>query len=170
MHKIPLETVVKYWRGKGGQDEMDIYQTLKPLHLRQPLLMQYLRVADQDVLNEDEHQTLYYLGSLVVQVMLEESLQIREVTEDQWERARWENLVLLERVEETKEDPEIFKDFMDEMMSTHHQMDLFTFVGYALMNDPGLSGSIRPENVWRLFIHLKIVVDCLDEAAMPLLN
>lgn len=55
MHKIPLETVLKYWRSKDRQSEMEIYQTLKPLHLRQPLLMQYLQVADQDVLNEAEH-------------------------------------------------------------------------------------------------------------------
>ncbi len=170
MRTIPLETVLKYWRGKNGQNESDIYQTLKPLHLRQPLLMQYLRVADQDVLNEAEHQTLYFLGSLAVQVMLEEFLQVREVTEEQWERVRFENLALLERVEETKEDPKIFKDFMDETMSAHHQMDLFAFVGYALINDPGFNNDVRPENVWRLFIHLKIVVDCLDEAAMPLLN
>ncbi|MBI5150727.1 MAG: hypothetical protein HZA28_08165 [Candidatus Omnitrophica bacterium] len=169
MRKIPLEIVLKYWRGKDRQSEKEIYQTLKPLHLRQPLLMRYLMVADQDALNEEEHQMLYYLGSLAVQVMVEEFLQIREVTAEQWERVRFENLQSLERVE-TKEDPEIFKDFMDEMMSTHHQMDLFAFVGYALLNDSTLKDSIRPENVWRLFAHLKITIDCLDEAAMPLLN
>lgn len=164
MKKIPHEVVENYWlRINTKFDEGEIFRVLKGLYDRQQLIMMYLMVADKNSLNESEHQMLYYLGSFVVQVMLGESPETPEVTEEAWEKARGSNLKMLEFLA-SEDKAENFRRSMDDVIEANNQADLFRYVVELLMNDPECQRSIREENVWRLFTHLKIVIDCLDKA------
>lgn len=161
MRRIPIETIEKYWRKTNTQsDEGVIFEKLKELYDRQPLLMMYLTAADKNALNEDERQLLYYLGSFVVHVLLKESPPIAEVTEEQWEKERDTNLKMLKFVgsEDTAEN---FHQSMGEVLEASGQPDLLCFVQDLLMNDLQCRKIIRKENVFRVFAHLKIVADCL---------
>ena len=135
MNRIILETIEKYWRKINAQsDEGVIFEVLKELYDRQPLLMTYLTVADKNSLNEDERQMMYYLGSFVIHLMLHESSTIAEVTEEEWEKVRRSNLRMLEFVA-SEDSPKNFRRSMDDVIDTHNQTDLLRFILDLVMND-----------------------------------
>jgi len=55
---------------------------------------------------------------------------------------------------------------MVDIIETHNQSRLFGWVVGHLMENPLYHASVREENVWRLFVHLKIVTDCLDKVML----
>ena len=165
MKKIPIETIEEYWLKINTQsDEGVIFTKLKYLYDRQPLLMGYLMFADKGSLNEDERQMMYYLGSFIVHVMLHESPLIPEVSEEAWEKTRGSNLRMLEFVA-SEDSAENFRRSMDDVLEAGTQPDLLRFALDLLMYDQQCQRSIREENVFRVFAHLKIAADCLDKAA-----
>lgn len=166
MKKISIAIIQRYWEEVNTQtDEGVIYRNLKLLNDQQPLIMVYLMVADKDSLNEEERQLLYFLGSFIAHVMLRESRfqPIAEVKEEQWEKARHTNIKLLEFLA-SEDKPENFFKSMDMVINASPQTDLLRFMTGLLMDDP-LCRSAREENVWRLFTHLKVVMDALDQGA-----
>lgn len=166
MKRISFETVEKYWQKINTQpDEGAILSILKELYDQQPLIMVYLMAADKESLNEDEHQMMYYLGSFIAHVMLRESPPIAEVTEEQWENVRVSNLRMLEFLAK-ENNAENFRRSMDDVMEANNQAELFAFVEGVLMSDPECQRKVRKENTWRVFTHLKVVIDCLDKAAI----
>lgn len=167
MKKIPAETAAKGWLEINAQsDQSVIADNLRGLYGRQPLLMTYLTVADKESLNEDERQMLYYLGSFVVRIMMAECPQALEVTEEQWQKARETNLAMLKFLS-SENDAQNFRQSMDDVINAHHQSELFRLAVEILMRDPLCRQTIREENAWKLFTHLKIIIDCLDKAASP---
>lgn len=162
--KVPVEAVGKYWHAiNSKQDHAAVYRNLKELHVNQPLIMTYLMVAEKNIMNEDERQALYYLGGFAARVLFDELAPIPEVTENEWDQARELNLKMIGFIG-SELTPEDFIRSLQDVIITHRQSDLLAFVTELLMRDPLFARVIREDNVWRIFTHLKVVIDCLDKA------
>ena len=170
MKRIPLHNIEVYWKQVNTQsNEGEIFNTLKKLYDEQSLIMSYLTVADKESLDENERQMLYYLGSFVVHVMLSESASLAEVSIEEWERVRSSNLKMLQFLA-SEDKAENFVRSMNDVIEASNQSELFRFVADRLMHDPHCQSSVREENVWRVFAHLKIVIDALDKAVLKNLD
>lgn len=168
MQRISVEKVELYWLEVNTQsDEKIIHKNLKKLYDEQLLLMTWLTVVDKDSLTEDERHMVYYLGAFVVHVMLCESPIVAEVTEQLWDQVRGTNIKMLEFLA-TEDSPKSLIQSMHEVIEANQQKYLLRFMVELIMNDPQCQKLIREENVWRVFSHLKIVVDCLDKVGVSL--
>ena len=161
--KIPLDTVLRYWRKHQAQTPDDMFCSLRKLYAQQHAMMGYLMNAEGDSFNEAEHQMMYYIGSFIVGVMMQEFPAIPAAPEDLMLKARELNVSLLGYLG-SEEEPENIRISMDDIIDTHPQSDLLRFVVEILMRDPEAQRSVREENVWYLFAHLKIVIDVMGKA------
>ena len=92
---IPLPTIQNYWHEQQGHRPDEIFSALRKLHDQQYPIMVYLMKAEGDGLNEPEHQMMYYLGGLIVGVMMAEFPAIPEVPEAAMVEARELNVSML---------------------------------------------------------------------------
>ncbi len=161
---IPPETIAASWNRLNLLPKDAFYPDLKRLHQRQPLLMRYLQLTDEDekALNEKERQMLYYLGMFVVKVMLDEYPNLPEVTPELLTKVQDSNIEMLKFIE-AEETADGHLDSVAEVIMANPQAPLLGTVYYALMNDPVFTEGVREENVWQLFVRLKIALDCLNK-------
>lgn len=158
--KIPHSTILTYWHKHQTRVPDDIYQSLRKLHNQQYPMMCYLMKAEGDGLNEAEHQMMYYIGTFILEVVMGEFPTIPQVPEEVMLQARELNVSMLGFLG-SEDRPQNFRSSMDDIIDTHPQSDLLRFVVEFLMRDPACQESVREENVWILFAHLKIVLDAL---------
>jgi len=166
MKKIPLDTVLQYWRKHQAQTPDDMFCSLRKLYAKQHAMIGYLMKAEGDSFNEAEHQTMYYVGSFIVYVMMQEFPAIPAVPEDLMLEARKLNVSLLGYLG-SEERPEDVLISMNDIIDAHPQSDLLRFILEILMRDPEVQRSVREQKVWYLFAHLKIVIDAMGKATPP---
>lgn len=159
MRKIPIDSVKEYWRRHQARTPDDIFSALHKLHDQQYAMMGYLMKAEGDSFNEAERETLYYLGTFIVYVMMQEFPEILPVPEDAMVKARELNVDLLGYL--GSELPDNFRSSLDGIVAVHPQSDLLGFILKMLMYDPAMLKSVREEKVCYLFTHLKIVIDAM---------
>jgi hypothetical protein len=163
MQTIPIETIVKHWRTFQDEfDESTVYKRLKRLHEWQPLMMRYLQVAEKNSIKDEARQVMYYFGSFIAYAMLNECQHSREVTTDEWEKARTINERMTEFLGTERNAGDFHRSF-SEIVETHNQPGLLVFAVESVWNDRELGERIPDEELGRVVIHLKIVIDCLDK-------
>ncbi len=162
MKKIPIDTVLQYWQKHQAQTPDDILCSLRKLYEQQHAMMDYLRKAEGESLNEAEHQMMYYLGAFIVYVMMQEFPTIPAVPEDSMLKARELNVNMLGYL--GSNEPEDIHNLMDNIIDGHPQADLLRFILEILMRDPQMQKSVRDEKAWYIFAHLKIVIDALGNS------
>lgn len=136
------------------------------LSRQQPALMVYLTAME----NPDQPPgpdnpragALLFIGIAVVEIMLTATRQpLREVTIEEVEAAEARNETLLQKLDEG---PEMgFMEAVQGLMHSYNQMPLLGSVITALMEDYQDEPDLADENVGLGLIHLKTVIDCLDE-------
>jgi hypothetical protein len=125
----------------------------------QPLVMAYLMAVDNDLLNEEERELLFFLGAAVWQMMAQGGAPLPQVTEqtiDQFEAANQRTFEALAGGSD-----EDTRTVMEKLLRDYNQPAVLKYVITALMESAQEEG-IRQDNLGVLMLDLKTVIDCLD--------
>ena len=125
----------------------------------QPLVMAYLMAVDNDLLNEEERELLFLLGTAVWQMMAQGDVplpQVIEQTIDQFEAANQRTFEAL--ADGSDEDT---RTAMEKLLRDYNQPAVLKYVISVLMESAQEEG-IRQDNLGVLMLDLKTVIDCLD--------
>lgn len=161
MKTIPAHIVDSTWREINNLAPSDAQQLMERLGEEQPVLMAYLMAAEGDVFNPDERSLFAYLGLVVWQIMARGDSALPPVSEDRLETAEAANIRMLEYLEgETEAD---FSQTVQTLTHHYNQIEVLRFVLEALMEQTDGSNGIRTENTGLVMIHLKSIIDCLDQ-------
>jgi hypothetical protein len=101
------------------------------------------------------------LGAAVWQVMTEAGPPLRQVTDVELEAAEEANIRALEELEQDSEFAQ--RDAMSRLVADYNQMPLLGAVVEALMAGHEEAPELAPDHVGLALIHLKTVIDCLDQ-------
>ena len=97
MDQITSEIVEETWKRMAAMSGREAQELAKLFVKQQPVVASYLLVVDSDVLNQDERQLLFYLGTVVWQMMSQGKTPLPTVTEDdlsglRTQISRWWNI------------------------------------------------------------------------------
>jgi len=129
---------------------------------QQPFVQAYLLAVGERDFNPDEAQLLHYFGMVVWRIFDLSGQAVAQVTGDELDRAEESNLKMLEYLEgEASAD---FANTVRGLVGGYNQAEVLGYVVEALMEEPEPDCDIRPESLGGMFIHLKTVIDCLDQS------
>lgn len=104
---------------------------------------------------------LLELGAFIHEIMSSANPKLRRIMGEQLEAAEDANLKFLEELDEGSEMG--FVESMQKLMATYNQMPLLGTVLEALMEGHEEHPELAPENLGMALLHLKTVIDCLDQ-------
>ena len=127
----------------------------------QPFIMVYLLAADESMLDENKRGSLLMLGATIWQIMSGGGPPLRQVGDAELEAAEEANIRALEDLESGSE--MTYTEAMQRLISNYNQMPLLGAVVEALMDGHTDEPDLAPEHLGLALIHLKTVIDCLDQ-------
>jgi hypothetical protein len=161
MKTVPAALVDEVW-GRVNSFTPDRARALaQRMQEEQPFIMVYLLAAEESTLEEEERGTWLILGATAWQVLSEGGTSLRRVTDVELEAAEDANVRALEALEEDSEMKSM--NAMQQMIATYNQMPLLGAVVEALMDGHEDAPELAPDHLGLGFIHLKTVIDCLDQ-------
>lgn len=125
----------------------------------QPTLSAYLMAVDGDLFNEDERELLFYLGTVVWQMMAQGDTPLPRVTEQALTRAEDANVAMLESLADVSD--EDAHAATARLLQEYPQPYVFKYVVEALRESAQEEG-IREEILGVMMVDLKTAIDCLD--------
>jgi hypothetical protein len=134
-------------------------QLTRRLMEEQPLIMAYLMAVDNDLLNEEEREWLFFLGTAVWQMMTQGDAPLPQVTEQTVEQVEAANQQAFEALAD--ESDEAARTAMEKLLCDYNQPGVLKYVITALMESAQEEG-VRQDNLGVLMLDLKTVIDCLD--------
>ena len=158
MDQITSEIVEETWKRMAAMSWREAQKLAKLFVKQQPVVASYLLVVDSDVLNQDERQLLFYLGTVVWQMMSQGKTPLPTVTEDDLFRAEDTNIKMVEYLQGETESG--FRQVTETILNSHQQPEVLRYVIEALMEEPEEGCIIRDENLGIMFLDLKTVIDC----------
>lgn len=161
MKTIPQEEIDRHWARVCEMNERESQALARQMQEEQPFVMVYLLAADENWMAEDEPGRLLELGAILWEIMRQGRQKLRQVTGEELEAAEDANLAFLEKLDEG---PQMkFQDAVLQMMADYNQMPLLGSVVEALMEEYADAPEIAPDHVGMALLHLKTVIDCLDQ-------
>lgn len=159
MKPISAQVVEKTWQRIAAFSARQGKELGVQFVTEQPWLATYLMAVDGELFNEDERELLFYLGTLVWQMMAQGDAPLPQVTEQMLTRAEAANQATLESLADASE--EEARTAMGKLLQEYAQPEVFKYVVTALMELAQDEG-IREENLGMLMVNLKTVIDCLN--------
>ncbi len=161
MKTIPSETIDEIW-GRISESTPDEVKTLfEGMQREQPALAAYLTFGDEDIMESEEKGSLLFLGLIIWEILSNRRATLNEVTSAELEAAEDANFEFLEGL---AEDSEIsYTKAVTKMVVGYNQMPLLGAVVEALMEDYQETPELAGDNVGLALLHLKTVIDCLDQ-------
>jgi len=160
MDPIPADIVEGTWEMVSAISEQQAQELAEEMHEEQPALMSYLLVVDDDMLNQEERELLFYIGTFIWQIMSQGSQLLPIITEESLEAAEEKNIALVESLQD--EDEVGYMEAIMGIIDSYGQPDVLRYVVEVLMDDTDDDVVIRAESVGAMFIDLKTVIDCFD--------
>jgi len=111
--------------------------------------------------SEDERELMLFLGIGVYQMLKQGADAIPPVTEDHLDRQEQTNMQMLEYLAEESE-AELMQ-VTQSLLANYHQPEVLRYVIEAIFEED--AETLRPANQGIMLIFIKIVIDCLHEAA-----
>jgi hypothetical protein len=161
VNTIPADVVAESWARLNESSETEARALAQKMQAEQPFIMVYLLAAEESMLEEEERGSLLMLGANVWQVMAQAGLPLRQVTAADLEAAEEANIRILEDMEQDSEFAQ--RDAMSRLVNGYNQMPLLGAVVEALMAGHEDAPELAPQHVGLALIHLKTVIDCLDQ-------
>jgi hypothetical protein len=159
-NSISAEVVERTWQRVATLSPKEGQKLIQRMTKEQPVILAYLMAVDSDIFNDEERQTLLYLGVVVWQIMLQGGRSLPEVTEKVLDEAEAKNLKMAEYLH--GETAEGFEEAARKIISSHGQPEVVRHVVEAIMEDAEESSGVREENKGIMFLDLKTVIDCFD--------
>ena len=139
-------------------DEDQLQKIMDVFSEQQPYLLEYLLSVDGDVLNEDEQETVLFLGIIVWLAFQNEGQQISLVQNETLDKIELQNEQMIDFLAE--EDEDAISASLSMILDNHPQPYLLGFIINSCLaeEDEELN-----ENNMIMFIDLKIFLECLQE-------
>ncbi len=163
MNPIPDPVVDKVWQRIAELPEDEAEDLTTRMGQEQPALVGYMLAVDQDILNQEEREVLFYLGLVVWQIMSEEG-ELPTVSIEAVEAADDANGKMLEEMMQD-EDADL-QAVAENLMTTYPQASILQYAVSALVEAVD-QGEIRADNIGVILIDVKTIVDCLDNQGLP---
>jgi hypothetical protein len=161
MKPVRPESIDKVWRVVTSMNRKESQSMMGEMNESQPHLLEYLMKTDDGVLNDSERGMLLYLGVVLWKIMKEEGAHLRVVQDTEIAAAANRNLKMVEYLEGEPE-----SDYMKTIqfvLQNYNQVQVLRSITESIVNDPEEGGRFRDENKGLAMLHLKTVLDCLDQ-------
>jgi hypothetical protein len=160
MKTIPAHTVDEIWQRVFESDPQESRVLAERMQQEQPFIMIYLMAAEETLLGEEERGEMLMLGAFVWQALSSKG-PLRRVTDTELTAAEAANVGAIEKLDEG---PEMdLTAGLGALVANYNQMPLLGAVLETLMAGHEDAPELAPEHVGMALIHLKTVVDCLDQ-------
>ena len=161
MRTIPVETVERVWDQLEQVSREEASQLANRMREQQPALMVYLLAGEEALDTGEESGWLIYLGAVIFEIIASQQVDLRPVSPEEVMAAEEANVLLLEDLEEGSEMG--FTDAVKSLLVTYNQMPLLSALLEALMSPHEDNPELAPDHIGMALIHLKTVIDCLDQ-------
>jgi hypothetical protein len=164
---ISADIVTETWQGMA-QTPLDAIPEMIDLMTReQPFVLAYLLALKNTPFDQNERETIFYIGMVVWQIMRQGSGRRRKVSRKNLERAEEANYELLEDWMGITEDAMTVRTGV--LLEAYPEPEVLRYITEAVMEadeDPEEPG-FRDEYKGLAFVHLKIVLDAFIRSLAP---
>lgn len=161
MKPVSADIIEKTYLKMWNMPEQEAYKLSYVLQKEQPLLLAYLAAVDQNLLNQEEREMLFYQGTVIWQIMKATGEKLPEITEDTLLRIEEQNLKIADSLKGA--DTVKFADVVKKILKDYHQPEIFEYVVGALLDQDNEDCVIRDESLGAIMLDLKTVIDCFDQ-------
>ncbi|MEW6306664.1 MAG: hypothetical protein AB1705_24625 [Verrucomicrobiota bacterium] len=161
MKTIPIETVTEAWDRFSSIPEEDIEDLLNRVAHQQPCIVAYLLAADEEYMRGVQQGTLLFIGLTIHEIMAEGRPHMAPVDSAAIDAMEQKNIEFIERMAEESEIHQRTDSLW--MVQNYNQMPLLGAALEALMADWEDAPEMADENLGMMLLHLKTVIDCLDQ-------
>ena len=161
MNTISGKIIDRTWKRTNEATEEEGQRLLDVMAKQQPFVVAYLMAVDETLMGEEERGQLILIGLILWQIVSAEKPDLRQITMDDLEAAETRNLKFLEEMEAGSEMDHMAG--LQNLLATYNQVPLFTVVIEALMGGNEDEHELAGENIGLALLHLKSVLDCLDQ-------
>ncbi len=159
MKPIPESVVQQTWERIAMMPEKNAEKLTTRMGKEQPAIVAFLLAVDQDILNQEEREVLFYLGLVIWQIMSRgHSLPMAPI--EAVEQADDANAAMLEQMMGAA-DSDLTAE-AEKLVNTYNQSAVLQYAITALV-EAADQGEVRQDNIGVMLIDLKTVVDCLDQ-------
>jgi hypothetical protein len=159
---LSADTIEKTCLRMWNMSEGDAYKLSFDLEKQQPVLVAYLAAVDTDILNQAEREMLFYLGTLVWQIMTDQNKNLPGINENAILQCEETNLKLADSLK--KADTMSFSDVVKNILKNYNQPEVFRYIVAILLEEENDESPIRDENLGILMLDLKTIIDCFDKS------
>ncbi|MFM1768809.1 MAG: hypothetical protein RJA22_1338 [Verrucomicrobiota bacterium] len=162
MKTVPEKTVERVWRRVNDATPEDGQAMLGRMMEEQPFIGAYLLAMEEVLMPPEERGGLLIMGLIVWQALSTGNPGLAVVTQEQLEAAESANIRFLEELEAGSE--MAFAEGMARLLDTYNQSPLLGALLEGLMSDHAEDPEAAPDVVGMALLHLKTVLDALDQA------
>jgi len=159
MQTIPLEVFEKNWRIIDQMADEELELLINDMGEEQPTMLTYLLNVGEDSFNQDERETLFFLGVVIWKTMRDYGIVplVTETVIDSVENLNMEMLSYLEG-----EPEENFMSTVSMIMESYSQSEMLVFVATMLVDEAKENPGLRSDNLGIIMTYLKITIDCFN--------
>ncbi len=161
MNTISGKIIDRTWKRTNEATEEEGQRLLDVMAKQQPFVVAYLMAVEETLMGEEERGQLILIGLILWQIVSAEKPDLRQITMDDLEAAETHNLKFLEEMDAGSEMDHMAG--LQNLLATYNQVPLFTVVIEALMGGNEEEPELVGENIGLALLHLKSVLDCLDQ-------
>ena len=161
MNTISGKIIDRTWKRINEASEEEGQRLLDVMVKQQPFVVAYVMAVEETLMGEEERGQLILIGLILWKILSEEKPDLRQITMDDLTTAETTNLKFLEEMEAGSEMDHMAG--LQNLMATYNQVPLLSAVIEALMADSEEEPELASENIGLALLHLKSVLDCLDQ-------
>ncbi|MDZ7360061.1 MAG: hypothetical protein ONB46_04950 [candidate division KSB1 bacterium] len=163
MQTISEEIIEREWEKMANLRLDEVPGVIHRMEKEQPMILAFLMAIDDEIFNQEERGLLLHLGATVCEIMRQGTPRPRRVSEKRLDK-------FIERTDKMLEyfldEPlENFEDAVRLIYQHHNQVNVLRYIVEALFElaDHEEAPEVRDEMKGLLFMHLKTVVEALDQ-------
>jgi hypothetical protein len=161
MQIISASTVEQIYTKMWNMSEQEAFRLSYTLEKEQPLLVAYLAAVDKDILNQAEREVLFYLGTVIWQIMSYVKSPLPPISEDCLLRCEESNNIIASSLETAH--TVNFSEVVKKILKECRQSEVMRYIIATLMDEDSSDNEIRDENLGFIILDLKTVLECFDE-------
>ncbi|MBK8000270.1 MAG: hypothetical protein IPK15_16500 [Verrucomicrobia bacterium] len=161
MNTISGKIIDRTWKQINEATEEEGQRLLDVMAKQQPFVVAYLMAVEETLMGEEERGQLILIGLILWKILSEQKTDLRQINMDDLEAAETANLKFLEELEDGSEMDHMAG--LQNLLATYNQVPLLSAVIESLMADNEEEPEMANENMGLALLHLKSVLDCLDQ-------
>lgn len=161
MKTISGKIIDRTWKRINESTTEEAQRLLDLMAKQQPFVVAYLMAVEETILAGEERGHLLLIGLILWEIISAENPPLRQVTMDDLEAAEQVNIKFLEELEAGSEMDHVAG--LEKLMATYNQVPLLSAIVEALMAGNEEEPELASEDVGLALLHLKSVLDCLDQ-------